>query len=318
MNQTESYLTQSIVGTRQRMSLGVRVRYEGGGLLPMPQSKWPLSGAITRMLANISDMFAGMNDRFGRGPVLLACAGLVGALAVASIWSSQRLSTVAVAPANNGKAVVTDPGLPIVPFAKAPLDGATPSSIALEASPFPVEDPVAPNNPSVGLPFGAPAHEEAIAPSLAEKGPLPPQSALPGSSVAAAPQRMEPFKLGEPKAPAVVEERRKQGSKPDTDQKRVEEPLRALVLDVGRESPDKPLASKPAPQEPVVVTRPTASVRPSTLVEPVREVAGAGNGGRAARSGSPRAAPSGCTGRAGCSAPSRPARRCVRCRSRPP
>lgn len=286
MNQTESYLTQSIVGTRKRMSLGVRVRYEGGTLLPMPQSRWPLAGVTTRMRANISDIFAEMNGRFARGPVLLACAGLVGVVAIASVWSSQRPSTGAAAPSNNGKAMVADPGLPIVPFAKAPADAVSPSSIALEPSPFPVEDPAAPNGPAVGLPFGAPPNDTGIVPSPAEKGPLPPQNALPGA-VAPVPQRMEPFKLGEPKAPAVVGERRNQGGKSETDQKRVEEPPRALVLDVGRESSDKPTAPKPAHQEPVVVTRPTASVRPSTLVEPVREVAGAGNAGRAARSGSP-------------------------------
>jgi len=283
MNQTESYLTQSIVGTRQRMSLGVRVRYESGALLPMPQSKWPLSGLATRMRANISDIFAEMNGRFGRGPLLLACAGLVGVVAVASIWSSQRPLTVTAPPSSNAKAKVADPGLP---FAKATSEGASPSSIALEPSPFPVEDQAAPNAPAVGLPFGALPIEAGIAPSPAEKGPLPPQSTLPGV-IAPVPPRMEPFKLGEPKAPSVAGERRNQGGKSETDQRRAEEPPRALVLDVGRESSDKPTAPKPAQQEPVVVTRPTASVRPSTLVEPVREVAGTGNAGRAARSGSP-------------------------------
>lgn len=286
MNQTESYLTQSIVGTRQRMSLGVRVRYEGGALLPIPQSSWPLSGFITLILAKISDIFAAMSGRVGRGPVLLTCTVLVGMVAAASIWSTQRPSTVSVVPATNGETVVAVPGLPILPFSKAPADGVATSGIALNPSPFPVEDSAATNGPAVGLPFGAPPNLPGIGNIPTEKGPLPPQSVPPGA-VAALPQQMEPFKLGEPRATSVVGERRSQAGKSEPDQKRVEEPPRALVLDVGRESPDKPAAAKPVKQEPGVVTRPSVTGRPSTLVEPVHEVSGAGNGGRSARSGSP-------------------------------
>lgn len=228
MDKTESYLTQAIVGKRQRLVLGTQVRYEGEAVLAVPNSSRLVEAvqATGEAIAN-----------FWRGHLKwVALTAAAAGLAAGGTWAflQQAEQDVVAAPPANTTAEAVGASLPIAP---APVEPAPVTAITVAAEPFQIEEAPASE--------AASGTETAPQPLQLPKGPLPvaqqaaivpvPARPLPATQVAQA-----PVKLGQPVPAAGA---LKEAGTEKTEKKREEVP-KALVLDAGKEPTEKPAGTK--------------------------------------------------------------------------
>jgi hypothetical protein len=223
MDKTESYLTQVIVGKRERLILGTKVRYEGDGHLALPQTS-RLYGA----LQDVGAFLAGRWRKWARGGFVVTLVAGIGA-GGAWLFLQQNQLENGSAPAGEQPIATALSTLPIAP-APVPADPVT--AITVAAEPFPIADiaaterPIATEVPSQGV--------------QAPDGPLPPSRA---ASVSPVPTRTIPppqVKLSQ-SLPVVNAKKDGAGNKPSARDREDSPP--AVVLDASKDAADKSGAS---------------------------------------------------------------------------
>lgn len=242
MDKTESYLTQAIVGKRQRLVLGTQVRYEGEAILAVPNSS-SVAEAVQATGVAIVNFWRG---HFKWVALTAAAVGL----AAGGTWAFLQQAAhdvAAVTPANTTTEAV-GASLPIAP---APVEPTPVSAITVAAGPFPIDEAV--DSEAAAVAGTAPQHTQS------PDGPLPvaqqaaispvPARPLPSTQVAQA-----PVNRGQPVPAAGAQQI----------EKRREEVPKALVLDAGKEPTDMSAGAKT--QMATAAGNPVA--KGSKLVEP--------------------------------------------------
>ena len=228
MDNTESYLTQAIVGKRQRLVLGTPVRYEGEVVLAVPNSSRVVE-AVQATGTAIANLWRGHRKWVA---LTVAAAGF----AAGSTWAFLQQAEQEVVASNPASTTAEKVGASL-PIAPAPVEPAPVTAITVAAEPFQIEEAVA---------------SEAVAgtgtasqPLQSPEGPLPvaqqaaialgPARPLPSTQVAQA-----TVKNGQPVPAAGAN---KEAGTRQTEMKREEMP-KALVLDAGKEPSEKPAATR--------------------------------------------------------------------------
>ena len=257
MDKTESYLTQAIVGKRQRLILGTQVRYEGEAVLPPPNSN--------RVVAAVQDAGSTIARFLSGNLKWLALTAATAGIAVGGTWAflQQAEPEMPAVPSKNMTPETASASLPIAP---APVEPAHVTAITVAAEPFQIEEGTS-RDPLVGMRTTSPAVQS-------PEGPLPISqqavlAAVPAKPVPHTPVAQAPVKLGQPAQMAGIQ---KEASSKQTEKTHEEGP-KALVLDAGKDPTEKPAATKT--QAAPVASAPVA--KGSKLVEPI-EVGVPGSG----------------------------------------
>lgn len=283
MDQTESYLTQSIVGKPQRLFLGVKIRLEGEAtdLVDVQESWLSPSRWVSSSLQWVSRVASKgeHEDRqrstgnpearpFQRGLLLYAAVSSLAAGGFFIWWMTLPTENASLAVAMPASAPITSPQ--------------TPQNINLETAPFPIAPPDTEGNSEatdpVVLPIARPPQREGPSTQVEDRGPLP-AAILPSSLVDT---------QARPSSQATSGPDRKTSIKPsaagDVDSDEKKKPS-GLVLDMESGVPtQQKSAASGQPSTPVPRSQPTTAVK---LVEPVVEVGGSSAQG-AARPSTPR------------------------------
>ena len=247
MNKTESYLTQAIVGKRQRLVLGTQVRFQGEDLLPVRHSHG--------LFASFEEFVMVIADHF-RGKTRLALFFALVFLAVMVCGGAYRHLVGQVDTAEGSPVLGVEVTRLDLPFARAPEHGTSGSAIAVESQPFPLDA-------RAGAQEGGEPHANERLPvdPLGPNGPAP--ARVPPEKLVL----QEPVKLVQPKStPTAQQEVSEKEGKPNVDTPK------GLVLDIGREAVEKKSSVK-ASGEPTVTPGASAGVvaaaKAPRLVEPL-------------------------------------------------
>lgn len=264
MDKTENYLTQAIVGKRQRLVLGTQVRYEGEALLALPQS--------SRLAVALQDAGAFLAGHWRTWVTGASVAAFVAGSAAGITWLFMQKEQSERASAPVAEAV-TAPSPSSLPIAPAPESPAPVTAITVAAEPFQVEE-VASAEPAA-------ATGTASLGLQAPEGPLPVGQAvsalsMPARPLPSAPVNQPPIKIGQP-SPVANAKNDVAGNKKG--EKEREDAPRAMVLDASKEPSEKPTA--PGSQTLSVATAPASKtgkvVMPTEIAAP-----GAGPTGQSA------------------------------------
>lgn len=254
MDKTESYLTQAIVGKRQRVTLGHQVRYQGDTLLSVADSRVGIDGFFT---------FARVTLGLVAGRAKWITFGLAGALLVAGAGLGyQKLTAkrdpVAVEP------VIAEPQSPALPLVPAASGPDTVNAIAVDPKPFP-DEPAAvgvgdSNVPTGSDPLQAAGAVKDVRPE--PTGPLPlPLRPMPSST-------QEQAKTVQPTPEVSVQkDARSSRDKPK------EQAPKGLILDDEKETPDKQASTRTGHSSGATGTGNPAQ-RTTKLVDPLEVGAG--------------------------------------------
>jgi hypothetical protein len=224
MDKTESYLTQVIVGKRQRLTLGTKVRYEGDGYLALPQT--------SRLYGALQDVGAFLAGRWHKWAMGVFVVTLVAGIGAGGAWFFLQQNQLENGSVLAGEQPIATPpsNLPIAP-APVPTDPVT--AITVAAEPFPMADGAAMER---SIATETPSQGAQVPPD----GPLPPGSAASGSSV---PTRTIPPRHVElSQSPPAVNAKRDVVSNKASGRDREDSPP-AVVLDASKDAADKSGAS---------------------------------------------------------------------------
>lgn len=254
MDKTESYLTQAIVGKRQRLVLGNQVRDQGERLLPVHHPH-----GILATLKRLGELRT--SDRalrwFERGAMATVVLGVIlGGAAGYVRFVAPAAPMVSVAPQ-------PEPSLPLVPAASS----VSVSAISVDPLPFPDEE-------TGGSGLGSPES----AGTLAAIGPItedPPEARSPLPSHPLPPAQVaQDVPRVEPKRAEAALQKEPRGAK----EKPKEDAPKGLVLDVAKDAADRPAASRQQPPAAATPGLATNGIQKGLkLAEPI-EVGGGGVG----------------------------------------